>query len=164
MITNADHVVDLGPGAGTAGGEVCFEGTVAELKASAALTGRQLNTRSSLKKEVRTPSGSIKVRGANRFNLQDLNVDVPLGVMCAITGIAGSGKSTLVHSYVTQLEDVVAIDQQPIKGSRRSSPATYSGLLDPVRTAFAKTNGVKPALFSANSEGACPECKGVGNI
>ncbi|WP_440312847.1 ATP-binding cassette domain-containing protein [Leucobacter chromiireducens] len=164
MIGIADHVVDLGPRAGTGGGEICFEGTVAGLRASDTLTGRHLDDRAHLKETVRQASGAIEVRGANRHNLKDVDVDVPLGVLCVITGVAGSGKSSLIHGSVSNREGVVAIDQGAIKGSRRSNPATYTGLLDPVRTAFAKANGVKPALFSANSEGACPECKGAGVI
>ncbi|WP_025133057.1 excinuclease ABC subunit UvrA [Leucobacter sp. PH1c] len=164
MIAIADHVVDLGPRAGSAGGEICFEGTVAGLRASDTLTGRHLDDRARLKDAVRSATGAIEVRGANRHNLRDVDVDVPLGVLCVITGVAGSGKSSLIHGSVSNREGVVAIDQGAIKGSRRSNPATYTGLLDPVRTAFAKANGVKPALFSANSEGACPECKGAGVI
>ena len=164
MIAIADHVVDLGPRAGSAGGEICFEGTVAGLRASGTLTGRHLDDRARLKNAVRSATGAIEVRGANRHNLRDVDVDVPLGVLCVITGVAGSGKSSLIHGSVSNREGVEAIDQGAIKGSRRSNPATYTGLLDPVRTAFAKANGVKPALFSANSEGACPECKGAGVI
>ncbi|UOQ56162.1 excinuclease ABC subunit UvrA [Leucobacter allii] len=164
MIAIADHVVDLGPGAGTAGGEICFEGTVEGLRASGTLTGRHLDDRARVKETVRTARGALEVRGADRHNLRDIDVDVPLGVLCAVTGVAGSGKSTLIGGYVSGRPDVVAVDQGAIKGSRRSNPATYTGLLDPVRTAFAKANGVKPALFSANSEGACPECKGAGVI
>ncbi|WP_053386513.1 ATP-binding cassette domain-containing protein [Leucobacter japonicus] len=164
MIAIADHVVDLGPRAGTNGGEICFEGTVAELRASGTLTGQHLDDRARVKDSVRTSSGALEVRGADRHNLQNVDVDVPLGVLCAVTGVAGSGKSTLIGNYVANRDDVVAVDQGAIKGSRRSNPATYTGLLDPVRTAFAKANGVKPALFSANSEGACPECKGAGII
>lgn len=164
MIGIADHVVDIGPRAGTGGGEICFEGTVAGLRASDTLTGRHIDDRAHLKETVRQASGAIEVRGANRHNLKDVDVDVPLGVLCVITGVAGSGKSSLIHGSVSNREGVVAIDQGAIKGSRRSNPATYTGLLDPVRTAFAKANGVKPALFSANSEGACPECKGAGVI
>ncbi|UOQ60226.1 excinuclease ABC subunit UvrA [Leucobacter rhizosphaerae] len=164
MIEIADHVVDLGPGAGAQGGEICFEGSVAALRESGTRTGIHLDDRAQLKPETRTGSGSIAVRGADRHNLQGIDVDVPLGVLCVVTGVAGSGKSTLIHGYVSPQEGVVAVDQGAIKGSRRSNPATYTGLLDPVRTAFAKANGVKPALFSANSEGACPECKGAGVI
>ena len=164
MIEIADHVVDLGPRAGTAGGEICFEGTVEALRASGTLTGKHLDDRARLKDSVRSATGALEVRGADRHNLQNVDVDVPLGVLCAVTGVAGSGKSTLIGNYVANRPDVVAVDQGAIKGSRRSNPATYTGLLDPVRTAFAKANGVKPALFSANSEGACPECKGAGII
>lgn len=164
MIRIADHVVDLGPAAGSGGGEICFEGTVAGLEASDTVTGRHLNDRASLKATVREATGAIEVRGASLNNLQDVDVDVPLGVLCAVTGVAGSGKSSLIHGYVSKREGVVAVDQSPIKGSRRSNPATYTGVLDPIRTAFAKANGVKPALFSANSEGACPVCKGAGVI
>ncbi|GAA2844367.1 excinuclease ABC A subunit [Leucobacter komagatae] len=164
MIKIADHVVDLGPAAGAAGGEICFEGTVDELAASDTVTGRHFGDRASLKDSVREATGAIEVRGANRNNLRDVDVDVPLGVLCAITGVAGSGKSSLIHGYVSGREGVIAVDQSPIKGSRRSNPATYTGVLDPIRTAFAKANGVKPALFSANSEGACPVCKGAGVI
>ena len=163
-IAIADRVVDLGPGAGSAGGEICFEGTVAELRASGTLTGRHLDDRAQLKDSVRTPRGRIEVRGASTNNLQGVDVDVPLGVLCVVTGVAGSGKSSLIHGSVSTREDVVAIDQSPIRGSRRSNPATYTGLLEPVRKAFAKANGVKPALFSANSEGACPTCKGAGVV
>lgn len=164
MIAIADHVVDLGPGAGSKGGEICFEGTVSELRGSGTRTGNHLDDRAQLKPSTRKSTGSIEVRGADRHNLQGIDVDVPLGVLCVVTGVAGSGKSTLIHGYVSPQEGVVAVDQGAIKGSRRSNPATYTGLLDPVRTAFAKANGVKPALFSANSEGACPECKGAGVI
>ncbi|MBL3700537.1 ATP-binding cassette domain-containing protein [Leucobacter luti] len=164
MIKIADHVVDLGPRAGAHGGEICFEGTVAELRASDTLTGRHLDDRARLKDQVRAATGAIEVRGATTHNLRSVDVDVPLGVLCAVTGVAGSGKSSLIHGSVSNREGVVAVDQGAIKGSRRSNPATYTGLLDPVRTAFAKANGVKPALFSANSEGACPECKGAGII
>ncbi len=164
MIAIADHVVDLGPHAGSGGGEICFEGTVDGLRASGTLTGKHLDDRARLKESVRSANGALEVRGADRHNLQNIDVDVPLGVLCAVTGVAGSGKSTLISNYVANREGVVAVDQGAIKGSRRSNPATYTGLLDPVRTAFAKANGVKPALFSANSEGACPECKGAGII
>ncbi|GAA5126653.1 excinuclease ABC subunit UvrA [Pseudonocardia adelaidensis] len=160
----ADHVVDLGPGAGTAGGEVVFEGTVDGLRASGTLTGRHLDDRASLKPSVRTPSGALEVRGASTHNLQGVDVDIPLGVLTVVTGVAGSGKSSLIHGSVAGRDGVVAIDQTPIRGSRRSNPATYTGLLDPIRKAFAKANGVKPALFSANSEGACPNCNGAGVI
>ena len=160
----ADHVVDLGPGAGTAGGTVCFEGTVEGLRASGTSTGRHFGDRAALKEKVRTPTGALEIRGATTHNLQDVDVDIPLGVLVVVTGVAGSGKSSLVHGSVPAGAGVVSVDQTPIKGSRRSNPATYSGLLDPIRTAFAKANGVKPALFSANSEGACPNCNGVGVI
>ncbi|WP_299951805.1 excinuclease ABC subunit UvrA [uncultured Modestobacter sp.] len=163
-IAIADHVVDLGPGAGTNGGEICFEGTVEGLRASGTLTGRHLDDRASLKPAVRTPSGVLEVRGANTHNLKDVDVDIPLGVLVVLTGVAGSGKSSLVHGSVSGRDGVVTVDQTPIRGSRRSNPATYTGLLDPIRKAFAKANGVKPALFSANSEGACPTCKGAGVI
>ena len=160
----ADHVVDLGPGAGTAGGEVMFEGTVDGLRASGTITGRHLDDRASLKPSVRTPSGVLEVRGASAHNLQDVDVDIPLGVLVVVTGVAGSGKSSLIHGSVSGRDGVISVDQTPIRGSRRSNPATYTGLLDPIRTAFAKANGVKPALFSANSEGACPTCNGAGLI
>ena len=158
----ADHVVDLGPGAGAAGGAVCFEGTVEGLRSSGTLTGRHLDDRASLKPSVRKPSSVLEVRGARTHNLQDVDVDVPLGVLVVVTGVAGSGKSSLIMGSVSGRDGVVSIDQTPIRGSRRSNPATYTGLLDPIRTAFAKANGVKPALFSANSEGACPTCNGAG--
>ena len=160
----ADHAVDLGPGAGTAGGEVVFEGTVEGLRASDTLTGRHLGDRASLKPSVRTPSGVLPVRGASTHNLQDVDVDIPLGVLVVVTGVAGAGKSSLIHGSVSGRDGVVSVDQTPIRGSRRSNPATYTGLLDPIRKAFAKANGVKPALFSANSEGACPNCNGAGVI
>jgi excinuclease UvrABC ATPase subunit len=164
VISIADHVVDLGPGAGSAGGTVCFEGTVEGLRASGALTGRHLHDRASLKPSVRTPSGVLEVRGASTHNLQDVDVDISLGVLVVVTGVAGSGKSSLVHGSIPAGAGVVSIDQGAIRGSRRSNPATYTGLLDPIRKAFAKANGVKPALFSANSEGACPNCNGAGVI
>jgi len=160
----ADHVVDLGPGAGSAGGEICFEGTVEGLRASGTLTGRHLDDRASVKDSVRSGSGAIEVRGASANNLQDVDVDIPTGVLTVVTGVAGSGKSSLIHGSVSPRQGVVAIDQSAIKGSRRSNPATYTGMLEPIRKAFAKANGVKPALFSANSEGACPTCKGAGVI
>ena len=160
----ADHVVDLGPGAGTAGGEVVFEGTVDGLRDSGTLTGRHLDDRAALKPSVRAPSGVLEVRGASAHNLQDVDIDIPLGVLVVVTGVAGSGKSSLIHGSVSGRDGVVSVDQTPIRGSRRSNPATYTGLLDPIRTAFAKANGVKPALFSANSEGACPTCNGAGVI
>jgi len=163
-IAIADHVVDLGPGAGSAGGEVVFEGTVEELRASDTLTGRHLDDRACLKASVRTPSGALEVRGADTNNLQDVDVDIPLGVLVVVTGVAGSGKSSLIAGSVSPRDGVVAIDQRAIRGSRRSNPATYTGLLDPIRKAFAKANGVKPALFSANSEGACPNCNGAGVV
>ena len=163
-IVIADHVVDLGPGAGTGGGTVCFEGTVEGLQASDTLTGRHLDHRTALKDTVRTPTGTLEIRGADSHNLQDVDVDIPLGVLCVVTGVAGSGKSSLIHGSVAGRDGVVSIDQGAIRGSRRSNPATYTGLLDPIRTAFAKANGVKPALFSANSEGACPTCNGAGVI
>ncbi len=163
-IAIADHVVDLGPAAGTAGGEVVFEGTVDGLRAGATLTGRHLDDRASLKPSLRTPSGVLEVRGADAHNLQDVDVDIPLGVLVVVTGVAGSGKSSLIHGSLSGRDGVVVVDQTPIRGSRRSNPATYTGLLDPIRNAFAKANGVKPALFSANSEGACPNCNGAGVI
>ena len=158
----ADHVVDLGPGAGSAGGQVVFEGTVAGLRASGTLTGRHLDDRASLKGTVRKHTGTLQIRGATTHNLQDVDVDIPLGVLVVVTGVAGSGKSSLMHGSVSGRDQVVSVDQTPIRGSRRSNPATYTGLLDPIRKAFAKANGVKPALFSANSEGACPNCNGAG--
>jgi excinuclease UvrABC ATPase subunit len=164
VIVTADHVVDLGPGAGTAGGTICFEGTVEGLRASDTLTGRHLGYRATLKPTTRAVSGRLEIRHANQHNLRDVSVDVPLGVLCVVTGVAGSGKSSLIHGSMPRGAGVVAIDQAPIKGSRRSNPATYTGLLDPIRNAFAKANGVKPALFSANSEGACPVCSGNGVI
>jgi excinuclease UvrABC ATPase subunit len=163
-ITVADHVVDLGPGAGTAGGSICFEGTVEGLRAGKTITGRHLNDRAVLKETLRTPTGTLEIRGANTHNLHELDVDIPLGVLVVVTGVAGSGKSSLVHGSIPAGTGVVSIDQSPIGGSRRSNPATYTGLLEPIRKAFAKANGVKPALFSANSEGACPNCNGVGVI
>jgi excinuclease ABC A subunit len=163
-IAIADHVVDLGPGAGTAGGTVCFEGSVEGLRASGTTTGRHLADRVALKEKPRTPTGSFEIRGASTHNLRGVDVDIPLGVLVVLTGVAGSGKSSLVQGSVSGREGVVSIDQAPIRGSRRSNPATYTGLLDPIRKAFAKENGVKPALFSANSEGACPNCNGAGVI
>ncbi len=159
-----DRVVDLGPGAGAAGGEVVFEGTVEELRASGTLTGRHLDDRATLKESVRTPKGALEVRGATTNNLQNVDVDIPLGMLVVLTGVAGSGKSSLIRGSIEGRDGVVSIDQGAIKGSRRSNPATYTGLLDPIRKAFAKANGVKPALFSANSEGACPNCNGAGVI
>jgi excinuclease UvrABC ATPase subunit len=164
MIAIADHVVDLGPGAGAAGGTVCFEGSLDGLRASDTLTGRHLEYRAALKETVRVPTGSLAIRGATEHNLQDVDVDIPLGVLVVVTGVAGSGKSSLVHGSIPAGEGVVSIDQAAIRGSRRSNPATYTGLLDPIRSAFAKANGVKPALFSSNSEGACPNCNGAGVI
>ena len=163
-IAIGDHVVDLGPGAGAAGGEVVFEGTVEGLRASGTLTGRHLDDRATLKEAVRPPAGLLEVRGATSHNLQGVDVDIPLGVLVVVTGVAGSGKSSLIDGYVAVREDVVSVDQSAIRGSRRSNPATYTGLLEPIRKAFAKANGVKPALFSANSEGACPTCNGAGVI
>jgi excinuclease UvrABC ATPase subunit len=164
VISIADHVVDLGPGAGTAGGEVVFEGTIGDLRASGTLTGQHLDDRASLKPSVRKPSGALKVRGASTHNLQSIDVDIPAGVLVVVTGVAGSGKSSLIHGSVSGREGVVPVGQSAIRGSRRSNPATYTGLLDPVRKAFAKANGVKPALFSPNSAGACPHCNGAGVI
>jgi len=160
----ADHVVDLGPGAGSAGGRVVYEGTVAGLRASGTLTGRHLDDRTPLKPSLRSPSGTLEVRGANLHNLRDVDVDFPLGVLTVVTGVAGSGKSSLVAGSLANRDGVVLVDQTPIKGSRRSNPATYTGALEPIRKAFAKANGVKPALFSANSEGACPNCNGAGVV
>ncbi|HEU4975164.1 MAG TPA: excinuclease ABC subunit UvrA [Baekduia sp.] len=164
VIAIADHVVDLGPGAGTGGGTVCFEGTVEALRASGTITGRHLDDRAALKETVRTATGALEIRGASTHNLRDVDVDLPLGVLVVVTGVAGSGKSSLVHGSIPAGAEVVAIDQTPIRGSRRSIPATYSGALEPIRKAFAKANGVKPALFSANSEGACPTCDGAGVV
>ncbi|MEV4870376.1 excinuclease ABC subunit UvrA [Streptomyces syringium] len=163
-IAIADHVVDLGPGAGTAGGAVCFEGTVEGLRSGGTITGRHFDDRAALKETVRKSTGTLEIRGAIAHNLRNVDVDIPLGVLCVITGVAGSGKSSLVHGSIPAGADVVSVDQGAIRGSRRSNPATYSGLLDPIRKAFAKANGVKPALFSANSEGACPTCNGAGVI
>ena len=163
-IVIGDHVVDLGPGAGTAGGTVCYEGTVEGLRTSGTVTGQHFDDRAALKPEVRTPTGTLEIRGATRHNLRDVDVDIPLGVLCVVTGVAGSGKSSLVHGSIPAPAGVVSVDQTPIRGSRRSNPATYTGLLEPIRKAFAKANGVKPALFSANSEGACPTCNGAGVI
>ncbi|MFI1002956.1 ATP-binding cassette domain-containing protein [Streptomyces galbus] len=164
VVAIADHVVDLGPGAGTAGGTVCFEGTVEGLRGSGTVTGRHFDDRAALKDTVREPTGTLEIRGANAHNLRDVDVDLPLGVLCVITGVAGSGKSSLVRGSIPAAQGVVHVDQTPIRGSRRSNPATYTGLLEPIRKAFAKANGVKPALFSANSEGACPTCNGAGVI
>ncbi|MFI2259226.1 excinuclease ABC subunit UvrA [Streptomyces tubercidicus] len=163
-IAIADHVVDLGPGAGTSGGTVCFEGTVEGLRAGGTITGRHLDDRAALKEAVRTPTGTLEIRGATAHNLRNIDVDVPLGVLCVVTGVAGSGKSSLLHGSLPESAGVVSVDQTPIRGSRRSNPATYTGVLEPVRKAFAKVNGVKPGLFSANSEGACPTCNGAGVI
>jgi excinuclease UvrABC ATPase subunit len=163
-IAIADHAVDLGPGAGPAGGRVCFEGTVEGLRASGTITGQHLDDRAALKPSVRTRSGALEVRGASTHNLRDVDVDIPLGVLAVLTGVAGSGKSSLIQGSVSGRDGVVSVDQTPIRGSRRSNPATYTGLLDPIRKAFATANGVKPALFSANSEGACPNCNGNGVI
>ena len=164
MIEIADHVVDLGPGAGSAGGEIVYEGTLPGLRKSGSLTGRHLDDRAALKDEVRSSTGALEVRGATTNNLHDVDVDIPLGVLVVVTGVAGSGKSSLIGGSVADLEDVIVVDQSPIGGSRRSNPATYTKLLDPIRKAFAKANGVKPALFSANSEGACPNCNGAGVV
>ncbi|MDG5770784.1 ATP-binding cassette domain-containing protein [Mycolicibacterium fortuitum] len=163
-IAIADHVVDLGPGAGASGGEVVFEGDVAGLRASDTVTGRHLGYRATLKDEVRKANGALEIRGADTHNLRDVDVDIPLGALVVITGVAGSGKSSLIDGSVAGRDGVVVVDQSPIRGSRRSNPATYTGLLDPIRKAFAKANGVKPALFSSNSEGACPSCNGAGVI
>ncbi|WP_460066694.1 ATP-binding cassette domain-containing protein [Streptomyces sp. YKOK-I1] len=164
VIAIADHVVDLGPGAGTAGGAVCFQGGVAGLRGSDTVTGRHLDDRAAVKDTVRTPTGKLEIRGATTHNLREVDVDVPLGVLTVVTGVAGSGKSSLIHGSIPAGEGVISVDQAPIRGSRRSNPATYTGLLDPIRKAFAKANGVKPALFSANSEGACPTCNGAGVV
>ncbi|MFC6325252.1 ATP-binding cassette domain-containing protein [Microbacterium koreense] len=164
VIEIADHIVDLGPGAGRAGGKIQYTGDVAGLRASATVTGRHLDHRARLKDAVRSATGALEIRGASQHNLRDVDVDIPLGVLTVVTGVAGSGKSSLIHGNVPAFDDVVVVDQSPIKGSRRSSPATYTGLLDTIRSAFAKANGVKPGLFSANSEGACPACKGLGVI
>ncbi|WP_436790135.1 ATP-binding cassette domain-containing protein [Yinghuangia sp. YIM S10712] len=163
-IAIADHIVDLGPGAGTEGGTVCFEGTVEGLRSGDTVTGRHLDDRAALKDTVRKPTGHLSIRGAATHNLRDVDVDIPLGVLCVVTGVAGSGKSSLIHGSVPASAGVVSVDQTPIRGSRRSNPATYTGLLEPIRKAFAKANGVKPALFSANSEGACPTCNGAGVV
>ena len=163
-IAIADHVVDLGPGAGSAGGSVCYEGDVEGLRGSETTTGSHLDDRAALKGSVRSSSGALEIRGATAHNLQGVDVDIPLGVLCVVTGVAGSGKSSLIHGSVAGRDGVVVIDQGAIRGSRRSNPATYTGLLDPIRKAFAKANGVKPALFSSNSEGACPTCNGAGVI
>ncbi|MCU1419306.1 MAG: daunorubicin resistance protein DrrC [Mycetocola sp.] len=164
MIAIADHIIDLGPGAGTTGGTICFQGTLDGLRASDTLTGRHLHDRVSLKQTVRTSKGALQIRGATKHNLQNVDVDIPLGVLVVLTGVAGSGKSSLVHGSIPTGAGVVSIDQGAIRGSRRSNPATYTGMLEPIRKAFAKANGVKPALFSSNSEGACPVCNGAGVI
>ncbi|WP_059010920.1 ATP-binding cassette domain-containing protein [Streptomyces specialis] len=164
VIAIADHVVDLGPGAGTDGGRICYSGDVAGLRASGTLTGRHLDHRARLRERTREPMGSLSIHHADLHNLRDVSVDIPLGVLTVVTGVAGSGKSSLIHGYLSGRDGVVVADQSPIRGSRRSNPATYSGLLSPIRTAFAKANGVKAALFSANSEGACPNCNGIGVV
>ncbi|MET0811840.1 MAG: excinuclease ABC subunit UvrA, partial [Microbacterium sp.] len=164
VIEIADHIVDLGPGAGRAGGEIQYTGDVAGLRASGTITGRHLDDRAKLKPSTREKKGALEIRGATQHNLKDVDVDVPLGILTVVTGVAGSGKSSLIHGNIPAFDDVVVVDQSPIKGNRRSSPATYTGILDTIRTAFAKANGVKPALFSANSEGACPACRGLGVI
>lgn len=164
VIAIADHVVDLGPGAGTAGGQICYTGDVAGLRASGTLTGRHLEHRARLRESVRVPNGQLSIEGADLHNLKNVSVDIPTGVLSVITGVAGSGKSSLIHGCLSNREGVVVADQSPIRGSRRSNPATYTGLLSPIRTAFAKANGVKAALFSANSEGACPNCNGLGLV
>jgi excinuclease UvrABC ATPase subunit len=163
-IAIADHVVDLGPGAGSSGGTVCYTGEVAGLRRSGTLTGTHLGHRTPLREKVRPPTGQLSITGATLHNLKEVSVDLPLGVLTVVTGVAGSGKSSLVQGSLRRREGVVMVDQAPIRGSRRSNPATYTGLLDPIRKAFAKANGVKPALFSANSEGACPNCNGAGVI
>ena len=164
VIEIADHIVDLGPGAGRAGGEVQYVGDVAGLRTSGTVTGRHLDDRARVKDSVRTHTGAVEIRGATRHNLRGVDVDVPLGILTVVTGVAGSGKSSLIHGSLSDREGVVVVDQAPIKGNRRSSPATYTGLMDAVRAAFAKANGVKPGLFSANSEGACIACRGLGVI
>jgi excinuclease UvrABC ATPase subunit len=164
VIQIADHVVDLGPGAGPGGGQVCFTGDVAGLRKSGTLTGEHLGHRAGLREEPREPAGALEIKGASTNNLKNVSVDIPLGVLTAITGVAGSGKSSLIQGSVAGREGVAIVDQTPIRGSRRSNPATYTGLLDPVRKAFGKANGVKPGMFSANSEGACPNCNGAGVI
>jgi excinuclease UvrABC ATPase subunit len=160
----ADHVVDLGPGAGTAGGRLCYAGDIDGLRASGTLTGRHLDHRVTLRSQIRKPAGQVRITGAKLHNLRDVSVDVPLGVLTVVTGVAGSGKSSLIHGSLANRDGVVVVDQSAIRGSRRSNPATYTGVLDPIRTAFAKANGVKASLFSANSEGACPKCKGLGLV
>ncbi|MEV0442475.1 excinuclease ABC subunit UvrA [Streptomyces spectabilis] len=164
VVAIADHVVDLGPGAGEAGGRICYTGDVPGLRTSGTLTGRHLGHRAALRSSVRTPQGHLSIKGADRHNLKDVAVDVPLGVLTVVTGVAGSGKSSLIHGYLSGQDGVVVADQSPIRGSRRSNPATYTNLLGPIRTAFAQANGVKAALFSANSEGACPKCNGIGLV
>ncbi len=163
-IAIADHVVDIGPGAGSGGGTICFEGTIDGLRASDTITGRHLDDRATLKASTRAATGALEIRGASTHNLRDVDVDIPLGVLVVVTGVAGSGKSSLINGSVTEHDGVIVVDQSDIRGSRRSNPATYTGLLDPIRKAFAKANGVKPALFSANSAGACPTCNGAGVI
>ncbi|MCG8927857.1 excinuclease ABC subunit UvrA [Lentzea sp. CC55] len=163
-IAIADHIVDLGPGAGRGGGTICFEGTLEGLRSSGTVTGRHLDDRASLKPSVRERTGVLQIRGASANNLRDVDVDIPLGVLTVVTGVAGSGKSSLIHRSMPRDSGAIVVDQTPIKGSRRSNPATYTGLLEPIRKAFAKANGVKPALFSANSEGACPNCNGAGVV
>ncbi|HHU10218.1 MAG TPA: excinuclease ABC subunit UvrA [Intrasporangiaceae bacterium] len=164
VIAHADHIIDIGPGAGSAGGEIVYAGDLGGLRSSGTITGEYLGQRMTLREEVRTPTGVLPIRGANLHNLKDIDVDIPTGVLTVVTGVAGSGKSSLIHGSLAKRDGVLVVDQSPIKGSRRSNPATYSGLLDPIRKAFAKANGVKPALFSANSEGACPTCNGVGQV
>ncbi|MEN8649972.1 excinuclease ABC subunit UvrA [Streptomyces sp. 21So2-11] len=164
VISIADHVVDLGPGAGSGGGQICYSGDVPGLRTSGTLTGRHLEHRARLRETVREPRGKLSITGAGLHNLKDVSVDIPTGVLTVVTGVAGSGKSSLIHGYLTGRDGVVVADQSPIRGSRRSNPATYTGLLGPIRTAFAKENGVKAALFSANSEGACPNCNGLGLV
>lgn len=164
VIEIADHVVDLGPRAGTAGGEICYSGNVPGLRTSGTLTGNHLAHRAKLRAEVRVPTGALSITGATQHNLKDVSVEIPAGVLTVVTGVAGSGKSSLIHGNLPGREGVVVADQSPIRGSRRSNPATYTGLLGPIRTAFAKANGVKQALFSANSEGACPRCNGLGLV
>jgi len=163
-IAIADHIIDLGPGAGTGGGTVCYEGDLDGLRGSDTITGRHLDDRASIKATFRKAKGQLEVRGASTNNLQSVDADIPLGVLCVLTGVAGSGKSSLIHGSVAKRDGVLVIDQGAIRGSRRSNPATYTGLLEPIRKAFAKANGVKPALFSSNSEGACPTCNGAGVI
>src|SRR5690606_22552678 len=164
VIATADHIIDMGPGAGGAGGQIVYAGDLAGLKTSGTVTGDYLDHRMSLRDTVRESTGALEVRGANLHNLKDVDVDIPTGVLTVVTGVAGSGKSSLVHGSLARRNGVLVVDQAAIKGSRRSNPATYSGLLEPIRKAFAKENGVSPALFSANSEGACPMCNGAGQI